>query len=152
MTERSTPTKAAYLAGIDEEELPTSEEGETDNLVYDAMANLLGKEKVEARGGQEAHTDSERTLMEAEALDCLATIVQPPPKPRTWGEARRIVADKKTNRGFRNLGDGNKRVEQNIEESKERTKCGICKKVGHWHRECPENPKNQNNPQEVSWP
>ena len=44
VTERSTPTKAAILAGIDEEELPTSEEGETDNSVYDAMANLLGIE------------------------------------------------------------------------------------------------------------
>ena len=52
------------------------------------------------------------------------------------------MADKKINRGVRNLKDG-KKVEENIEEIKKRTKCGICQIVGHWHRECPENPKNK---------
>ncbi|CAK0909173.1 unnamed protein product, partial [Prorocentrum cordatum] len=146
VTEKSAPTKGAYLAGIDEDEPLMSEGGDTESAVCDAMANLLGIDDDGTPGGQEPADDGERILTEVEALDCLAAIVPPPTKPRTWGEARKIVADKKTNREFRNLQDG-KKLNDNIEDIKKRTKCGTCKKVGHWHqRECPDNPKNKNMP------
>eukprot|EP00959_Pyramimonas_sp_CCMP1952_P261563 5468912-Pyramimonas_sp.AAC.1 len=90
------------------------------------MANLLGIDDDGTPDGQEPADDGERILTEVEALDCLAPIAPQPTKPRTWGEARKIVADKKTNRGFRYLQDG-KELNDKIEDIKKRTKCGICK-------------------------
>eukprot|EP00959_Pyramimonas_sp_CCMP1952_P155092 3244968-Pyramimonas_sp.AAC.1 len=98
VTEKRTSTKGAYLAGIDEDEPLMSEDGEAESVVCDAMANLPGIDGDGTPDGQEPADDGKRILTEVEALDCLAAIVPPPTKPRTWGEARRTVADKKTNR------------------------------------------------------
>ncbi|CAK0875279.1 unnamed protein product, partial [Prorocentrum cordatum] len=141
VTEKTSTTRtAAYLAGVTEEEPQEATEGEDeDNPIYDAMANLLG---IDDDKEPDDKLENGEALTGAEALDCLAALVGPPPKPRTWGEARKIVADKKTNRGFHNIKD-RKRTEEKIEDIKKRTKCGICKKLVHWHKECPDNPKNK---------
>ena len=93
-TVRSTPVKASYLAGLDEDEPLPSEKGEADDFTFDAMATLHGIEDDEAQDSQVQEGDGE-ILSEAEALDCLAAIGPPPPKPRARGEARGIVADRK---------------------------------------------------------
>ncbi|CAK0820984.1 unnamed protein product, partial [Prorocentrum cordatum] len=102
VTEKTSTTRtASYLAGIREEEpQEATEDKDEDNPIYDAMANLLG---IDDDKEPDDKLESGEALTEAEALDCLAALVGPPPKPRTWGEARKIVADKKTNRGFHNI-------------------------------------------------
>ncbi|CAK0805749.1 unnamed protein product, partial [Prorocentrum cordatum] len=145
VTEKTISTRTgSYLAGLKEEEPQNGKEDEDeDNPIYDAMANLRGIDD----GNQEPDDKFEngQTLKETEALDCLAALLGPPPKPRMWGGPRTIVADEKTNRGFHNIKD-RKRTEENIEDIKKRTKCGICKELGHWHNECSDNPKNENKP------
>ncbi|CAK0794430.1 unnamed protein product, partial [Prorocentrum cordatum] len=125
VTEKTSTTRAAsYMAGVREEEPQEDTEVEgDDNPIYDAMANLLG---IDDDKEPDDKLENGEALTEAEALDCLAALVGPSPKPR----------------GFHNIKD-RKRTEEKIEDIKKRTKCGICKKLGHWHKECPDNPKNK---------
>lgn len=42
-------------------------------------------------------------------------------------------------------GGKQKLTKQEVEDLKKRTKCGICKEVGHWARECPKNQRAESN-------
>ena len=108
------------------------------------MADLLGVNDEDARGDLE-RADNGEILAETEALDCLAAIAPPPPKPRSRGEARRIASDNESAEVFIAPEMGNL-MEEYIEEVNKRTKRGICEKIGHWHRECPEDTRNQEKP------
>ena len=81
-----------------------------------------------------------------EILAAIATEGEPPRKARTWTEARKIANLKKIDRGFRDRAGGAggaggadraARQRARIERLKKRTKCALCKKIGHWKRECP---------------
>ena len=100
-------------------------------------ASELMTEDPEAYFPDELDTDE---IEEDEAVQVLLAITTQatPPKGRTWAEARKLAALKKTDRGLKGRTDLPREQRQSlrIEKLKGRTKCAVCKEVGHWHREC----------------
>jgi len=67
---------------------------------------------------------------------------------KTWELEEQETRESSTNnedssRAFyvRNTGNPRRKTKEEIEEIKKRTKCHLCKNIGHWRNECPQ--KNQ---------
>ncbi|CAE7243654.1 Ank2, partial [Symbiodinium sp. CCMP2592] len=108
---------------------------------------------------EEDQAEDEGVFDEAEATEILATMVKEHTKgggkrsfpavnkaKKAKALARGYGAGRDPNQRFREQGNvkvgGTYRV--SIEALKRRTRCGICKEIGHWHRECPRNAGGQN--------
>ena len=91
---------------------------------------------------------------EKEAVEILAAMVKEHTKgggKRTFPAVNRAKKAKALARGYGTGRDAGQRFREptnvkvggtykvSIEALKRRTRCGICKEVGHWHRECPRN-------------
>ena len=97
-------------------------------------------------------------LEEHEAAEVLSTMLQ---KKKSYTQTLKAKKSKELSRGYSNPSSsssyrggkgqsswrkGNGPIQpgkyrMTIEEVKRVTRCGICKKVGHWHRECPDRDK-----------
>ena len=84
-------------------------------------------------------------IEEDEAVQVLLAITSQatPLKGRTWAVARKLAALKKTDFKGRSELPKEQRQSMCIEKLKARTKYAICKKVGHWHRGCPQAPNKE---------
>ncbi|CAE8632209.1 unnamed protein product [Polarella glacialis] len=106
--------------------------------IHQVLQALLDQDDTESMYYADEFDD--RELEEDEAIEVLMAIAtgayKPGPK-RSWADARKIAAKKKTDRGFSNLNGMNKdsRQSDRIARLKLRTKCAICKEIGHWKRE-----------------
>ena len=85
-------------------------------------------------------------IAESECKDILQASVKK--SKRTFAETLKGKTWKKKTRGFsggykKSVDDHRARdTKQSIEKLKQNTLCGYCRMKGHWHRECPKNPKN----------
>lgn len=87
----------------------------------------------------------EEVISEREAAEILATVLEK--KRKSFHQTVKAKKYQELSRGYgfrgNNYGKGGKPSFRKkggsmmIEELKLRTRCGICKRVGHWHRECP---------------
>lgn len=87
----------------------------------------------------------EEIISEREAAEILATVLEK--KRKSFHQTVKAKKYQELSRGYglrgNNYGKGGKPAFRKkggnmmIEELKLRTRCGICKRVGHWHRECP---------------
>ena len=66
---------------------------------------------------------------------------------KTFAQTMKLKRARQTARGFSNwkggAGKGKSKGRSSVEDLKAVTRCGICKKVGHWHKECPERGTNK---------
>ena len=89
---------------------------------------------------------------EEEAKEILAAMVKDqvrPPGKRTFAAVNQAKKHRHLARGFGTRrdaggerfptprGSGPQTYRVSIEALKKRTRCGICKEIGHWHKECP---------------
>jgi hypothetical protein len=120
------------------------------NMVEDALRDLQGDEDEDGEGlGDGTGSGLESILEEHEAAEVLSTILQQ--KKKTYQQTVKAKKSKELSRGY-GKGRGKSlsvtgtgvppfregQFKMTIEQLKKVTKCGICHKVGHWHRECPE--------------
>ena len=137
------------------EEASDPEEEEI-NMMEEALRSLQDRDD-----GDEHHGDEEiHAIEEHEAAEILSTLIQ---KKRSFAQTLRAKKTKELGRGyhsgqsgkgsgksssFPSTGTGKHpfktgQFKLTIEELKKVTRCGICKKLGHWHRECPDANKDQ---------
>ena len=135
-------TNAVMLNEIEEDDtLDTDEDiGEIENL----LAELHGDQQ-----GRDSMTE-EDVISESEAAEILATMLEKK-KKKTFYQSMKAKKNQELSRGYGGRTQNSIRFGRNpgrngesgggrglsIQEIKLRTRCGICKKVGHWHRECP---------------
>lgn len=149
---KSTEKKGLYLLGEPDDD--PSEPCPDEDSDYEIL--LAAAEEL----GVEGTSEESEVFEESEAKEILATMVKEHGKfssgkgggkgggKRNFANVTRMKKTKELSREYgrgRNgvLGTGTYRV--SIEELKSRTRCGVCKQIGHWHRdkECPgRNPKN----------
>ena len=112
------------------------------HMVEEALHDLQ-----DADGGEELQGDyggdNENLLEEHEAAEVLNTMLNQQRKTKTFMQSMKLKKAKELSRGFSNWrrdgkDKGKGRSKSAIEDLKAVTKCAICKKPGHWHRECPE--------------
>ena len=125
-----------YPQGQDEDEL---------HLVEAALEDLQG---AGGDGKLEEEEGDELALEEHETAEILNTMLAQ--KKKTFTQSVRLKKAKDLARGYSdwrskggasNSGGGSKGRGKNgmsVDELKAITRCAKCKKVGHWHRECPE--------------
>ena len=76
----------------------------------------------------------------------------------SYAEVRKKIVEKKKARGFTNYKEDPNRwrltgtMRGKIEVLKSKTRCHLCKKVGHWKRECPSKKGKENNQARGSGP
>ena len=132
------------------EETYDQEEDEI-NLMEDAIRELRGEAEGEAAEDDGAE-DEVHTLNEQEAAEILATMVH---RKRTFLQSVKEKKSKelgrgykggkgsgsgpagRTSAGFMRPGKYNLKGNMTIEEVKKVTRCGNCKRIGHWWKECP---------------
>ena len=128
-------TKATSSAAIHHIE-PDSYDAEDEEIyaVEEALHDLRGGPDGDGDGGDE----SEGILEEHEAAEILSTMLH---QKKTFAQSMKLKRARETARGFTNWKGGPKgkgKGRSSVDELKAVTRCGICKKVGHWHKECPE--------------
>ena len=139
----STHYVTAELYDQDEDEI---------HAVEEALRDLQDED---GENGTEIGDDE--TLEEHEAAEILNTYLQQ--KKKTYTQSLKAKKAKELGRGYNNKWKTGRSVtatgtgvppfregqfKMTIEELKKVTKCGICHKTGHWHRECPEKDKQKN--------
>ena len=129
------------------------------HMMENALRDLRGEEDGST---MEANDDDDQihALEEHEAAEILATLVQ---KKRTFLQNAKTKKSVELGRGYRGgsapsssstttanqagLRPGrfkaSGKIDMTIEELKKVTKCGICKKPGHWWKECPQRDKEK---------
>ena len=136
----SQPTNTVFYAEEDDENECNTEDDI--NEIEHYLAQLQDQEP----GGD---LPEEEILSEKEAAEILATFLERK-KKKTFVQTQKAKKYQELSRGYgskpqgslkwgrdkrphdRNQGKG-----LSIQEVKPRTRCGICRQVGHWHRECP---------------
>ena len=123
------------------------------HAVEEALRDL---QEDEAENGTEIGDDD--ALEEHEAAEILNTYLQQ--KRKTYTQTLKAKKAKELGRGYVNKWKTGRSVtstgtgvppfregqfKMTIEELKKVTRCGICHRTGHWHRECPEKDKQKNN-------
>eukprot|EP00438_Fugacium_kawagutii_P017712 Skav207315 [mRNA] locus=scaffold2296:325139:333057:+ [translate_table: standard] len=147
----SSSTKAtAALNYINAEQ----EEQTDDEEIYAMEAALRDLQDDEDEDGAPG---DQPVLEEHEAAEILSTFLQKK-KSQTYTQTMKAKKHKELARGYSQGKDKSYKVsftgqgrppfkegnyKMSIEELKKVTKCGICHRVGHWHRECPEKGKSK---------
>ena len=122
------------------------------NLMEDAIRELRGDVEPDP-ADDDGPEDEVHTLNEQEAAEILATMVQ---RKRTFLQSIKEKKSRELGRGYKGgKGSGssgsagrppagfprpgkyNLKGNMTIEEVKKVTRCGNCKRVGHWWKECP---------------
>ncbi|CAE7801864.1 rluD [Symbiodinium sp. CCMP2592] len=116
-TTTATRMKDVYSAEINDDEGANADGGEDDeNEVFQVVADSFQN--------QEQYDDEE-------VLDVL----------ETYQDIRRKLQQKKMGRGYKQPSSSwslTGTVKGRLEQLKSKTKCHICKQVGHWKKECPQ--------------
>ena len=122
------------------------------NLMEDAIRELRGDAEPDP-ADDDGPEDEVHTLNEQEAAEILATMVQ---RKRTFLQSIKEKKSRELGRGYKGgkesgssgsagrppagfprPGKYNLKGNMTIEEVKKVTRCGNCKRVGHWWKECP---------------
>ena len=136
--------------GLDEEDL-----GEPDP---DGIEVLLGAiQELDEGINHDGENENETVFDETEATEILAAMIKEHTKgggKRSFPAVNKAKKAKALARGYGSGRDAGQRFREppnvkvgntykvSIEALKRRTRCGICKEIGHWHRECPRNTSN----------
>ena len=140
-TRTSTATTSNAVHHVQESDGSEQQEDEL-YAVEEALQDLRGDdEAVETNG--DYNGDNENLLEEHEAAEVLSTMLNQQRKSKTFMQSMKLKKARELSRGFSNWrrdgkDKGKGRSKTAIEDLKAVTKCAICKKPGHWHRECPE--------------
>ena len=126
------------------------------HMMEEALKDLRGEDDGGAGDLMDEDDDAIHTLEEHEAAEILATLVQ---KKRTFLQNAKTKKSVELGRGYRGGGPaptsssgssskpfarpGAGKFKATGKELKKVTKCGICKKPGHWWRECPHKDKEK---------
>eukprot|EP00913_Durusdinium_trenchii_P028227 g26462.t1 len=108
-----------------------------DEILEAVLEELDGDEDaVQPDGDQEGE---EEPLEEHEIREVLNTMFQ----KRTFSQSLKLKKAKELARGYGGWkGSGKDKGKQGksklIDQMKQNSRCAICKKIGHWHRECPD--------------
>ena len=108
-----------------------------DEILEAVLEELDGDEDtVQPDGDQEGE---EEPLEEHEIREVLNTMFQ----KRTFTQSLKLKKAKELARGYGGWkGSGKDKGKQGksklIDQMKQNSRCAICKKIGHWHRECPD--------------
>ena len=137
-------TEAAY---------PDDEEPEEDEDRAESLEVLLGAlQELDGELPEEPGHTADEVFDEQEAKEVLAAMVKEHAKgvgKRTFTAVNRAKKTKALARGYGVGRDAGGRFRESpavkiggsykvsIEALKRRTRCGICREIGHWHRECP---------------
>eukprot|EP00435_Cladocopium_sp_Y103_P008347 s557_g2.t1 len=141
-------TNAVMYNEVDDDETP-----EPDEEIAE-IENLLSELHDGDREGEPLADDE--VLSEKEAAEILATLLEKK-KKKTFYQSMKAKKQQELSRGYGNRPNGSIRFGRDprrngesgggrgltIQEIKLRTRCGICKKIGHWHRECPSKEENK---------
>ena len=125
---------------------PGQEEEEELHLVETALDELQGWNSENP--GADGEDEEELALEEHETAEILSTMLAQ--KKKTFSQSVQLKKAKELARGYgdwRSKGSGSSTTGSSkgkgkkgmtVEELKSITRCAKCKKMGHWHRECPE--------------
>ena len=148
-TTTRTSTAAHYQLDEDNETLPPGQDEEELHLVEAALEDLQGP-GADTKGLEDEEGE-ELALEEYETAEILNTMLSQ--RKKTFTQSARLKKAKELARGYSewrgkgssaggsNKGRGKGGV--SVDELKAITRCAKCKKVGHWHRECPERGKGK---------
>ena len=154
-TSRTTSSSAAHHVQMEPNEI------EEDEIF--AVEEALNDLQVEEDDDFTLEEGDGTILEEHEAAEVLSTILQQ--KKKTYMQTLKAKKSKELSRGYSHASkfkpgksftmtssgapfkEGNYRM--TIEELKKVTKCAICRKPGHWHKECPDKDKDRNAPKEA---
>ena len=104
---------------------------------------------ADLEGSETENYDDIGTLEEAETAEILSVMLKER-KKKTFVQSNQLKKEKELSRGYGQRGPaphggpvrpGIYRL--SISELKKRTRCKGCGKIGHWKRECPDNPANE---------
>ena len=114
-------------------------EYEDENELYEAVLEELDGEDEGARPEGDPDGEDEEALDEHEVREVLNTLVQ----KRTFSQSMKLKKAKELARGYGGWkGSGEDKGKPGkgklIDQPKQNSRCAICKRVGHWHRECPD--------------
>ena len=144
------PHAATLVEGI-EEDYDDEGPGEDTNsgeleVLLGALGELDGENVADGEGGNEVFDEDE-------AKEILAAMVKDQVRgnggKRTFAAVNQAKKQRQLARGFGTRreaggerfppprGSGPQTYKVSVEALKRRTRCGICKEIGHWHRECP---------------
>ena len=156
MTTSSRMTSSAAAHYINAE--PNDPEDDEIYAVEEALQDLQGEDEE----GHDGEDGDGSVLEEHEAAEVLSTILQQ--KKKTYMQTLKAKKAKELSRGYSNtfkgktksftmvghnapFKEGNYRM--TVEELKKVTKCAICRKPGHWHKECPDKDRDRGAPKEA---
>ena len=110
-----------------------------ENEIFEAALEELEDEEEENGPAGEGEGEEDETLDEHEVREVLNTLVQ----KRTFSQSMKLKKAKELARGYGGWkGSGKEKGKQGksklIDQLKQNSRCAICKRVGHWHRECPD--------------
>ena len=135
---RGTTTRTSTSSIHHIQEVPDNEIEDDYEEVEQALEELQGDD------GDDEHGDEEWAIDEHEAAEILATMLNNHnQQKKTFTQSWKLKKAKELARGFSNWkkdGKGHQKGKGkgSLSDIKAITKCAICGKVGHWHRECPE--------------
>ncbi|CAE7876438.1 unnamed protein product, partial [Symbiodinium necroappetens] len=145
------PHAAMLMEGIAEDDY--EDEGPGDDTNSGELEVLLGALGELDQDATEDGGHANEVFDEDEAKEILAAMVKDQVRGnggrRTFASVNQAKKQRQLARGFGtrreaggerfppSRGSGPQTYKVSIEALKRRTRCGICKEIGHWHRECP---------------